>query len=75
MAVQMFLEGPGMERRAVRFLAINKTEIVTRYRGATIVIDAQRLVDDEGQIATQVDVEGLRFQFQQSAIIGSLLVA
>jgi len=71
--LQMFLEGSGMERRPVTLFATSKVSIVTRFRGASTVVDGQILVDADGQMATQVDVDGLRYQFQRSPVIWSLL--
>lgn len=72
-SVQMFLEGPGMERRPVKLLSTNKVSLRTSQRITPIIVEAQTLVDDEGKLARQIDLEGLRFQYGRSPVVWSLL--
>jgi len=72
-SVQMFLEGPGMERRPVKLLSTKKVSLRTSQRITPIIVEAQTLVDDEGKLARQIDLEGLRFQYGRSPVVWSLL--
>lgn len=71
--VRMFLEGPGMERRPVKLLGTHNASLRTSQQVRPIIVEAQTLVDDEGKLAKQIDIDGFRFQYDRSPIIWSLL--
>lgn len=75
----MFLEGPGLERRAVTLLRTERVQLDTLLHHATskaavALIDLNILIDNLGNIATQVDHEGLRYRFPESNAPWALIV-
>ena len=72
-SLNMYLEGPGRERRGVRPLSKSQISIRQGTLACTRVIEGQMLVDDSGNVATQVDLDGLRFRYPDSRTVWSLL--
>lgn len=72
-SLKMYLEGPGRERRGVRTLSKNQISIPQGIAASPRMIEGQMLVDDSGNVAMQVDLNGLRFQYPESRAVWSLL--
>lgn len=77
--LNMFLEGPGLERRAVKLLRTERVPLddLLRHaasRAAAALIDLHVMIDNLGNIATQVDHEGLRYRFSGSKAPWALMV-
>lgn len=77
--LNMFLEGPGLERRSVRLLRTERVPLDTLLRHATskaavALVDLHIMVDALGNVATQVDHEGLRYRFPESNAPWALMV-
>ncbi len=75
----MFLEGPGLERRPVQLLRIERVPLDSLLHHATskaavALIDLHILIDNLGNVATQVDHEGLRYRFPESNAPWALIV-
>lgn len=71
----MYLEGPGRVRREVKIMSTEVAPASSNPRhktmsGSTLIT----LVDAEGNIARQVDLDGYRFRFDDSEQIWSLAV-
>ncbi|MGX9718836.1 hypothetical protein [Stenotrophomonas acidaminiphila] len=69
--VNMFLQGPGGERRAVTLLATEQVPLETLvFHGPNtrpgVLVDLHILVDEHGNLARQIDHEGLRYRFSGS---------
>ena len=69
--VNMFLQGPGLERRAVTVLATEQVPLETLVSHAVnarpgVLVDVHVLVDEHGNLARQIDHEGLRYRFSDS---------
>lgn len=78
--LKMFLEGPGLERRAVQLLRTDRVPLDTLLRHAAskapiALVDLHVLVDGNGNQARQVDHEGLRYRFDGSSSAWALVVA
>lgn len=76
--VELYLEGPGQERRPV---TKNSTETISEqdadpFFSQSVISPDQLnvLVDAEGNLARQVDREGYRYRFSGSEITWSLSV-
>ncbi|MGE8227263.1 hypothetical protein [Stenotrophomonas pigmentata] len=77
--LSMFLEGPGLERRAVQLLRTERVPLDTLLhhatsRAAVALIDLHILIDNRGNVATQIDHEGLRYRFPESNAPWALIV-
>lgn len=72
-SLNMYLEGPGRERRGVRPLSKSQISIRQGTVACSRVIEGQTLIDDSGNVAIQVDLDGLRFQYPESRAVWSLL--
>lgn len=79
--VNLFLEGPGRERRPVKLVASEDVPMEQylgtalhskKPRGATFC--RRTLVDERGNIAHQIDQAGLRYKFEGSDIPWALIV-
>jgi len=78
--VNMFLQGPGAERRAVSVLATERVPLETLLchapnAGAGVLVDLHVLVDAQGNLARQIDHEGLRYRFSGSNATWVLVVS
>lgn len=79
--VQLYLVGPGQERRPVRRIVTELADIKTMgipARSAPVaantLIEISTLADDQGNLARQIDCEGFRYKFKGSEIPWSLVV-
>lgn len=77
--VKTFLLGPGAECRPVTVLATEKVALDTLLchapnAGAGVLVDLHVLVDTQGNIARQIDHEGLRYRFSGSNATWVLVV-
>lgn len=79
--VQLYLVGPGQERRTVRRIATELADIKTMGipirsvpAAANTLVEVNTLADDAGNVARQVDYEGFRYKFKGSEIPWSLVV-
>jgi len=78
--VNMFLQGPGQERRAVTVLATEQVPLETLVSRAVngrpgVLVDVHVLVDEHGNLARQIDHEGLRYRFNDSNASWVLVVS
>lgn len=78
--VNMFLQGPGLDRRAVTLLATEQVPLETLVYQAVnarrdVLVDLHILVDEQGNLARQIDHEGLRYRFNGSNASWALVVS
>lgn len=79
--VKLYLEGPGQERRAVAVLSTERKSfkdvvdlVFHPARVATdMMVEVKTLVDEEGNLARQIDGEGYKYRFNGSRIPWSLI--
>lgn len=80
--IKLYLEGPGQERRSVRVISTEHRslraarEVPVRWAATGIDVDVEMstLVDEEGNVARQIDREGFRYRFDGSEMTWSLVV-
>ncbi len=79
--VQLYLVGPGQERRLVRHISTELADIKTMGipirsgpAAANTLVEINTLADEEGNVARQIDCEGFRYKFSGSEIPWSLVV-
>lgn len=74
----MFLEGPGRLRRQVTYCKPPKGKLRSYRRGRVELggdpSEANTVQDSEGNVAMQVDKEGLLYRFQDSPFTWTLLI-
>lgn len=78
--VNMFLQGPGAERGSVTVLATERVPLETLLchapnAGTGVLVDLHVLVDAQGNLARQIDHEGLRYRFSGSNATWVLVVS
>lgn len=80
--IKFFLEGPGRQLRLVTLLATESRNIVKGSsdgrRVATMGLSDvcfHTMVDEQGNIAKQVDFDGYRFKFHDSNLPWDLMIA
>lgn len=80
--IKLYLEGPSQEQRSVRVISTEHRslrairEIPVRWAATSIDVDVEMstLVDEEGNVARQIDREGFRYRFEGSEMTRSLVV-
>ncbi len=79
--IQLYLVGPGQERRPVKLISTEKADIKTMGipirsgpAAANTWVEVNTLVDDDGNLARQIDCEGFRYKFKGSEIPWALVV-
>lgn len=82
-SMKLYLEGPGRERRPVKVVSTERKSLKTvsdlPLRGGKSVglddtVEVKTLMDEEGNLAQQIDYEGFRYKFQGSQLPWSLIV-
>lgn len=80
--IKFFLEGPGRQRRSVSLLATESKTIAKDCtdgrRVATLGLNDTCLltmIDEQGNIAKQIDFNGYRFKFHDSNLPWDLMIA
>lgn len=80
--IKFFLEGPGRQRRLVTLLATESKNIADDCtdgrRVATLGLNDAGLltmIDEQGNIAKQIDFDGYRFKFNDSNLPWDLMIA
>jgi hypothetical protein len=78
--IQLYLLGPGQERRPVRHISTELADIKSmgipirsRPAAANTLVEIKTLADDAGNVARQIDCEGFRYKFTGSEIPWSLV--
>lgn len=74
--LKLYLEGPGQERRPVTFDSMETASSIIGSRGhrEAQAIEINVLVDADGNLARQVDRDGVRYKFTGSEIPWALTV-
>lgn len=80
--IKLYLEGPGQERRLVKVISTEQKslkavrEVPIRWAATSVDVDVEMstLVDEEGNVARQIDREGFRYRFDGSEMTWSLAV-
>jgi hypothetical protein len=80
--VKLFLEGPGRQRRLVTLLATESRQVAKGSSDGRRVatpgmnkICFHTMIDEDGNIARQIDFDGYRFKFQGSNLPWDLVIA
>ena len=81
-SMKLYLEGPGQERRPVRLISTEQKSLGAArdhpVRGTMAGFDGKvemnTLMDEDGNLAQQIDREGFRYKFEGSEIPWSLIV-
>lgn len=80
--VKLFLEGPGQQRRQVTLLATESRQVTKGSFDGRRVATAgaskvcfHTMIDEDGNIARQVDFDGYRFKFNGSNLPWDLVIA
>ncbi|MQP74660.1 hypothetical protein CQ393_01980 [Stenotrophomonas sp. MYb238] len=78
--IQLYLLGPGQERRPVRHISTELADIKSMGipirsgpAAANTLVEIKTLADDAGNVARQIDCEGFRYKFTGSEIPWSLV--
>lgn len=82
-SMKLYLEGPGRERRPVKVVSTERKSLRTMLdvpgrravaAGLGRMVEVNTLMDDEGNLAQQIDSEGFRYRFNGSELPWSLIV-
>jgi len=80
--IKFFLEGPGRQRRLVTLLATESRNVAKGSsdgrRVATMGLSDvcfHTMIDEQGNIAKQIDFDGYRFKFHDSNLPWDLMIA
>lgn len=82
-SMKLYLEGPGRERRPVKLVSTERKSLRTvsglpprggKCVGMEDMVEVNTLMDEQGNLAQQIDYEGFRFKFQGSQLPWSLIV-
>ncbi|MGE8227264.1 MAG: hypothetical protein ACN6RK_15895 [Stenotrophomonas sp.] len=81
--MKLYLEGPGRERRPVKVVSTERKSFRTMLdvpdrravaAGLGRMVEVNTLMDEEGNLAQQIDSEGFRYRFSGSELPWSLIV-
>ena len=82
-SMKLYLEGPGRERRPVKVVSTEQKSFRTVLEipgrrlagiGTDRMVEVNTLMDEEGNLAQQIDCEGFRYRFHGSELPWSLIV-
>lgn len=80
-SVAMYLDGPGQKRRSVKILATEQIRVSAQsvhsrrdHQPSASEIEVRTLVDEQGNIAKQIDYDGYRFKYRDSEILWNLVL-
>ncbi len=81
-SMKLYLEGPGRERRPVKVVSTEQRSLRTVLDipgkrpggGMDRMVEVNTLMDEEGNLAQQIDCEGFRYRFNGSGLPWSLIV-
>lgn len=82
-SMKLYLEGPGRERRPVKVVSTERKSFRTMLdvpgrravaAGLGRMVEVNTLMDEEGNLAQQIDSEGFRYRFSGSELPWSLIV-
>lgn len=81
-SMKLYLEGPGQERRPVTIISAEQRrlsavrDLPDRFAAAGFdaEVEMKTLMDEDGNVAQQIDREGFRYRFEGSEISWSLVV-